>query len=92
VLGDSLGQVASQTIENMRVVSAGTRLPIFRPLIGLDKVEIMALARTIGTYELSAQEQPPCPFLPARPLTQASFEKFLALQPEVEPERPLGLG
>lgn len=89
VLGDSLGQVASQTLENMRVISAGTSLPIFRPLIGLDKVEIMALARTIGTYDLSAQGQPPCPFLPVRPLTQASYEKFLALQPAIEPDRPL---
>jgi len=89
VLGDSLGQVASQTLENMRVISAGTKLPIFRPLIGMDKVEIMALARTIGTYELSAQGQPLCPFLPSRPLTQASFEKFLALQPEIETDRPL---
>lgn len=91
VLGDSLGQVASQTLENMRVISAGTQLPIFRPLIGLDKVEIMAVARTIGTYEISAQGQPPCPFLPPRPLTQASFGKFLALRPEVEPDRPLDL-
>ncbi len=89
VLGDSLGQVASQTLENMRVISAGTSLPIFRPLIGLDKVEIMGLARRIGTYDLSAHGQPPCRFLPSRPLTQASYDKFLALQPVIEPDRPL---
>lgn len=87
VLGDSLGQVASQTLENMRVISEGVTLPIYRPLIGLDKVEVMALARRIGTYELSAQAAPACPFLPERPLTQASYEKFLALRPLIETDR-----
>ncbi|NPV09515.1 MAG: tRNA 4-thiouridine(8) synthase ThiI [Anaerolineae bacterium] len=87
VLGDSLGQVASQTLENMRVISAGASLPIFRPLIGLDKVEIMALARRIGTYDLSAQAAPVCPYLPDRPLTQASYDKFLALRPQIEVDR-----
>ncbi len=80
VLGDSLGQVASQTLENIRVISSGAEYPIYRPLIGVDKVEVMALARKIGTYDLSAQSQPACPYLPDRPLTQASFDKFLALQ------------
>lgn len=79
VLGDSLGQVASQTLENLRVISDGITLPIYRPLIGLDKVEIMALARRIGTYDLSVQDQHACKFLPARPLTQASFARFQEL-------------
>jgi len=89
VVGDSLGQVASQTLENMTVISAGVSLPVYRPLVGMDKVEIMALARRIGTYDLSAQSLPRCPYLPERPLTQASYEKFLALQPEIEVDRPL---
>lgn len=79
VLGDSLGQVASQTLENMRIISAGAALPIYRPLIGLDKVEIMAMARRIGTYDLSSQASPQCPYLPERPVTLGAFDKFQEL-------------
>ena len=86
VLGDSLGQVASQTLDNMRVISSGSSLPIFRPLIGLDKTEIAEIARRIGTYEVSAQAQPPCPYLPGRPITQASYAKFLSLAALIEEE------
>jgi thiamine biosynthesis protein ThiI len=92
VTGDSLGQVASQTLSNLEVISHGIAKPILRPLIGLDKTEIMDLARRIGTYEASTrpspaargQERDTCPFLPARPLTQASLEKLLALLAEME--------
>jgi thiamine biosynthesis protein ThiI len=76
VTGDSLGQVASQTLSNLEVVSHGVEKPILRPLIALDKVEIMALARQIGTYEPSVEHAHSCPFLPDRPLTQGSIEKL----------------
>ncbi|RPI55228.1 MAG: tRNA 4-thiouridine(8) synthase ThiI, partial [Chloroflexi bacterium] len=76
VTGDSLGQVASQTLSNLEVISHGIAKPILRPLIGLDKTEIMDLARRIGTYEASTGpslepdgHDSRCPFLPARPLT-----------------------
>ncbi len=72
VTGDSLGQVASQTLSNLEVISYGIPKPILRPLIGLDKTEIMALARRIGSYEASTRQSHACPFLPDRPLTQAS--------------------
>jgi len=99
VTGDSLGQVASQTLSNLEVISYGIQKPIMRPLIGMDKTEIMALAREIGTYEPSTQDAHSCPFLPDRPLTQASVAKFRALlarmEGSVEPEaeraaRPVG--
>jgi thiamine biosynthesis protein ThiI len=77
--GDSLGQVASQTLDNLEVISYGIQKPILRPLIGMDKTEIMSLARRIGTYEVSFQEAHACPFLPSRPLTQASIPKLLTL-------------
>jgi len=69
VSGDSLGQVASQTLQNMAAVGAAARMPLFRPLAGTDKMEIMALARKIGTYEISAEPfQDCCPvFLPRTP-------------------------
>jgi thiamine biosynthesis protein ThiI len=79
VTGDSLGQVASQTLSNMEVISHGIQKPILRPLVGMDKTEIMDLARQIGTYEVSTQKSYTCPFLPDRPLTQASIPKLKQL-------------
>ena len=84
VTGDSLGQVASQTLSNLEVISYGIEKPILRPLIGMDKVEIMALARQIGTYEPSTKAAHTCPFLPDRPLTQASVAKLRALLDKME--------
>ena len=74
IAGDSLGQVASQTLQNMVAVGAASPMPIFRPLAGDDKQEILALARRIGTFEIS--EEPfhdCCPlFLPRSPALYAS--------------------
>ena len=55
VTGDSLGQVASQTLRNLVAVDAAARMPVFRPLIGTDKMEILATAKKIGTYEISSE-------------------------------------
>jgi thiamine biosynthesis protein ThiI len=60
VSGDCLGQVASQTLENMASVSRAVGIPILRPLVGFDKQEIIALARSIGTYELSIGPDKDC--------------------------------
>jgi thiamine biosynthesis protein ThiI len=74
VMGDSLGQVASQTLDNIAAITWGATLPILRPLIAYDKDQITALARQIGSFEVSTSESAPCPFLPARPLTRANLE------------------
>jgi thiamine biosynthesis protein ThiI len=84
VTGDSLGQVASQTLSNLEVISYGIQKPILRPLIGLDKTEIMAMARRIGTYDASVKTSFPCPFLPDHPLTQASMTKLREFLDQVE--------
>jgi thiamine biosynthesis protein ThiI len=84
VTGDSLGQVASQTLSNLEVISYGIPKPILRPLIGMDKTEIMALARRIGTYEPSIKSSHACPFLPDRPLTQATVNKLRELLAQME--------
>ncbi len=84
VTGDSLGQVASQTLSNLEVISYGIQKPILRPLIGLDKTEIIALARRIGTYEASTQQAHPCPFLPDRPLTQARVARLRDLLAQMD--------
>ena len=77
VTGDSLGQVASQTLENLRTVSAAARIPIFRPLIGDDKEDIMRNARAIGTYETSILADQDCCslFVPRHPETMSSLEQ-----------------
>jgi tRNA uracil 4-sulfurtransferase len=84
VTGDSLGQVASQTVMNLEVISRGIEKPILRPLIGMDKTEIMDLARQIGTYQASTQASHTCPFLPDHPLTQARVEKLEELLARME--------
>jgi thiamine biosynthesis protein ThiI len=74
VAGDSLGQVASQTLQNMVAVGAASPMPVFRPLAGDDKQEILALARRIGTFGISAEPfHDCCPlFMPRSPALHAS--------------------
>lgn len=74
VTGESLGQVASQTLENLGAVGSVARLPLLRPLIGDDKAEIIEAARAIGTFDISAREHQDCCtlFEPRDPATRAS--------------------
>jgi thiamine biosynthesis protein ThiI len=76
ITGDSVGQVASQTIENIDVVSRAVEMPILRPVVGDDKIEIIAIARRIGTYEISIQPDQDCCslFVPKHPETRARLE------------------
>jgi thiamine biosynthesis protein ThiI len=77
VTGESLGQVASQTLENLAVIEEAARLPILRPLIGMDKQEIIDQARKIGTFEISTIADQDCCqlFVPPHPETKArSFQ------------------
>jgi tRNA uracil 4-sulfurtransferase len=78
VTGDSLGQVASQTLLNLVAVDAAARMPIFRPLIGSDKMEILATAKKIGTYDISSEPfHDCCPvFLPRTPALYAKPEEL----------------
>ncbi len=75
VTGDSVGQVASQTIENIDVISRAVSMPILRPLIGDDKVEIIDIARRVGTYDISIQPDQDCCslFVPKHPETKANL-------------------
>jgi tRNA uracil 4-sulfurtransferase len=78
VTGDSLGQVASQTLRNLAAVDAAASMPVFRPLIGTDKIEILELARRIGTYDISSEPfHDCCPvFLPRSPELSASPQEL----------------
>jgi thiamine biosynthesis protein ThiI len=82
ITGDSLGQVASQTLQNLQAVGAIARLPLYRPLVGDDKLEIQEIARRIGTHDIS--EQPfhdCCPvFQPKSPALFATAEALGAAE------------
>ena len=80
ITGESLGQVASQTLDNLYVIEGATHMPVLRPLIGLDKVEIEDIARKIGTYDLSARTVDGCKVVPDRPTTRARAEKVAELE------------
>ncbi len=88
VMGDSLGQVASQTLENMYIVSQATDLPIYRPLIGMDKEEIVEIAKKIGTFELSTLPEDEVEFIPRHPIIRGSWEEFRKLYRAVFGEDP----
>ncbi len=82
VTGESLGQVASQTIESLAAIEAVTDLPVLRPLIGLDKEEIIARARAIGTFDLSTLPYEDCCtlFVPARPAIRPAVAQAQAAE------------
>ncbi|MZG53969.1 MAG: tRNA 4-thiouridine(8) synthase ThiI [Nitrospinae bacterium] len=93
VTGESLGQVASQTLENLAAVTCVTSMNIFRPLIGMNKEGIIKEAKKIGTYEVSIEPQPDCcsVFMPTRPVTRSKIpvlerdeEKILLEKLQVE--------
>lgn len=75
VTGESLGQVASQTAENMRFTESYTSYPVLRPLVGTDKEDTIRIARSIGTYELSILPYEDCCvlFSPKHPVLKAQF-------------------
>ena len=88
ITGENLGQVASQTAEALIVTDASVSLPVMRPLIGMDKVDIMDLAKEIGTYEKSIEPYEDCctVFLPKHPVTKPKLEKILASEAKLDCE------
>lgn len=74
VMGDSLGQVASQTLLNLRAENQDVRFPILRPLIGYDKLEIIDIAEKIGTFELSTLPAVGCTILPKKVVTESDMK------------------
>lgn len=85
ITGDSVGQVASQTLENLNCIYEASSLPIFTPLIGMDKKEIIEMAKKIGTYEISIRPyEDCCSFMVAKhPVTRANLEKIKEMEEKV---------
>jgi tRNA uracil 4-sulfurtransferase len=88
ITGESLGQVASQTLTNMTVIEQAATLPMLRPLVGMDKNEIVIEARRLGTFETSILPDQDCCslFVPAHPETNARIEEVMAAEAQFEIE------
>ncbi|MDU3199361.1 MAG: tRNA 4-thiouridine(8) synthase ThiI, partial [Anaerococcus hydrogenalis] len=88
ITGESLGQVASQTVESMTVIEDATKLPIFKPLIALDKTEIIDRALFIGSYEKSIEPFDDCCsiFAPSNPITKPKLKYIEESESKLEIE------
>lgn len=86
VTGESLGQVASQTLSNLASVDEAVEIPIHRPLVGLDKTEVIEIARDIGTYKISIQPTICCMLTPDRPRVRS--EPLELEEEEIKTELP----
>ena len=88
ITGESIGQVASQTMEALVCTDQVVDMPVFRPLIGMDKLEIMDIARKIGTYETSIQPFEDCctVFIPRHPCTKPKIEDLIQAEQALDSE------
>lgn len=79
ITGESIGQVASQTLESINVTNIAVNMPVFRPLIAMDKMEIVDISKKINTYETSILPFEDCctVFLPDRPVTKPRLERII---------------
>lgn len=84
--GESLGQVASQTMESMNVINEVTNYPIIRPLVAMDKLEIIDISKKIGTYDISIRPYEDCctVFVPKQPKTRPRREKIHQFEDQVD--------
>ena len=84
VTGESLGQVASQTLENIYVENNAVRIHVLRPLIGFDKIEIEKIAKETGLYEISIMPASPCSIVPKKPATMAKLKNVLNEEEKID--------
>ncbi len=86
ITGESLGQVASQTMEAIAVTDAASSIPVFRPCIGMDKLEIIAISEKIRTFDISIEPYEDCctVFTPKHPRTKPQLEKVLAEEQKLD--------
>jgi tRNA uracil 4-sulfurtransferase len=94
VTGESLGQVASQTLENIARIDDAAGMPVFRPLIGTDKLEITAQAEQLGTFEISIEPDADCCtlFTPKHPATRMSADAVGAVEAALDLPRLIAMG
>jgi len=86
ITGENLGQVSSQTLSNLSAIEQAVSIPVIRPLLGFDKIEIIDFAKKIGTYETSCGPEM-CDILgPKKPATRCSLEKILEEEKKLDEE------
>jgi thiamine biosynthesis protein ThiI len=85
VTGEAIGQVSSQTLQNLAVISEGAKLLILRPLVGSNKNEIIAESRIVGTHDLSARVGEYCAIVPSHPATHARLADILEQEARLDP-------
>lgn len=84
IMGDSLGQVASQTLKNLHGIEQAITIPVLRPLIGFDKEEIISIAKDIKTFDLSIAPSDGCSAVPPKPSTQATFYQIQEQEQKID--------
>lgn len=84
ITGENLGQVASQTLDNLVVLRAASSVPVLSPILGFDKMEIVKIAKEIGTFELSITPGDPCAFAPKYPMTHSMLDEIEAEEKKVD--------
>ncbi|MBU2561643.1 MAG: 7-cyano-7-deazaguanine synthase [Nanoarchaeota archaeon] len=87
VTGENLGQVASQTLDNLTVADSAVRIPILRPVLCNDKQETVDLAKKIGTYDISIEAASCCNAVPRMPLTKAVLSRIEGEERKIEVDR-----
>jgi thiamine biosynthesis protein ThiI len=75
ITGENMGQVASQTLDNMAVIQGAVKMKVLQPLLGFDKNDTIRIARKIDTFEKSIEKSPGCQYLPPHPATTSRLEK-----------------
>ena len=89
VTGESIGQVASQTIQGLTCTNASVKMPVFRPLIAMDKTEIIEVAQKIGTFETSILPEEDCctVFSPKKPVTKPKLDRIEKSEKKLDVEK-----
>ena len=81
--GESLGQVASQTLYNLKIIDLACTLPVYRPLIAFEKNDIVEIARRIQTFDISTSKVHGCTAVPTRPTTKAKKDVVFRVEDEI---------
>ena len=84
VTGENLGQVASQTLDSLMAIEEAVDLPVIRPLIAMDKEDIINIAKKIGTYDISIKNQYKCKLAPKKPVTRAKLDRVLEEENKID--------
>lgn len=84
ITGENIGQVASQTLQNLYVLEQSVNISVLRPLLCMDKQEIIDIAKKIGTYEISVKKSIKCQYVPKYPAINTNLERILKIEEKID--------